>query len=373
MSKIIVDKIVANPGQRLDLEGDVNIKGSLSEQVNSVSLIGDGTEGETAVLDYGINLIDSGDINNYAAKLPTQAKLGSSVTIINNSNVSMVIYPSTNEGSIDGKKNGGFIIPADKRPYNFTCSSIGQGAIWVGPGSPSIGFYDSGDIIFNATTAKAGINNWISASDPSRWVESGDHAEEWSVADDGLNKPFFQINPGLLSSTTAWVYWKPSYPWTQIKKVTVFTNMTQFTNQRFGISFGACSNYYTAYCTNSSCLRVGNNLQSGIMGQPQYVTLSNQIAGTPTTTGTTTGSTSGFTLTTGEPGTYYGELIYGNTTRPSLIGDYFHGTSDFGFGIGLLDLWKTTYINTAIQPRFIGNGIKFRFIIEYISINNYAL
>ena len=369
MSKIIVDSLQANPGQELIIQGDLNLVGSFNQEVSSINLLGNSLEGETAVLNYGINVIESGDVDNYVAKLPSQLKLGGTVGIINNSNISMVVYPSFEGGSIDGSQVGGYVIPPDNKIYSFTCSSTGSSGKWSGPSVPALpnyGLYDSGEITFDNPAGCEGDINWASSSDPSRVVISGAHYSQAIWGYDGLNKPQFIYVPSPLTCAR-YVAWKPSRPWAQITKVTVFTNMTVNTSQRFGIAFGSHLNYYNAGCTTTGCLYQATNPAFGGFGSPTYVTLSNQLAGTPVTTGTTTGSTSGFTLTTGEPGTYWGELIYSASTRPLQIGDVFLGTVNYGPAPNPKHLWKSTYINTAFQPRIIGNGIKFRFLIEYIT------
>lgn len=367
-------------GGNLNIVGDVNVSGSLSantlygngsnitQDITQISLSGSGSTTATTYLNYGINIITNGDVNNFVARLPIVPIQGRTVTVINNCGISMVLYPSMPGGSINGVVDGVAIIPSDNKAYSFTCYENPAPGSWSGAFLAATGQYDSGEI----TCDMVGPNwftNVISASDPARWTQSTGWYGGSGWAYQGPNNPFYffyNTSPGPFPAAPNHVAWKPAIPWSYITKLTVYTNMTQLTQQAAGISAGAAYNYYNVGSTALADWLTASDSFGGNIGDPPYLYLTSILSGTPTTTGTTTGSTSGFTAHVGEPGTVWGELVY-NTGggQPFSIGDQFVQTANFP-GIGLSDQWRTTYINFCFQPRFQGNGIKFRFIIDYI-------
>lgn len=365
----------------LNVIGDVTVSGTLSantlygngtnitQDITEITLSGSGSTTATTYLNYGINIVVAGDVNNFVARLPIIPIKGRTVTVINNCGISMVLYPSMDGGSINGVVNGVAIIPSDNRAYSFTCYENPAPGSWSGAFLAATGQYDSGEITCDIV-GPDWFTDVISASDPARWVQSTGLYGDSGWAYKGLQNPyyfFYNTSPGPFPAAPNHVAWKPAIPWSYITKVTVYTNMTELTQQFFGISAGAAYNYYTPGSTAQADWLSSTDAYGGNIGDPAYLYLTNILSGTPTTTGTTTGSTSGFTASTGEPGTVWGELVY-NTGggQPWNIGDKFIQTATFPYGIGLADQWRTTYINACFGPRFQGNGIKFRYIIDYI-------
>ena len=155
-------------------------------------------------------------------------------------------------------------------------------------------------------------------------------------------------------ANSAYVAFKPSVPWSFITKVTVFTNMTNNTTQTFGLTFGACFNYYSTGTTNYLGF---TDLTSGNFGTANFGNATSLLAGTPVATP--------LTPNPGDPGTRWGELIY--SVQPYQVGDTFIQNANFGAPINsVADQWRTCYINFCFQPRVALTGIKFRFIIDYI-------
>jgi hypothetical protein len=358
----------------LNVTGDLNVIGSVSastlygngsyitQDISDITLDGTDSSNTTQYLNYGINLIVSGDVSNFVARLPQTPVKGRTVTVINNSGISMILYPSMNGGIINGVVNGAYSIPSDNQAYTFTCYENPAPGSWSAPVVASTGQYDSGEITFDLTGADW-FTDVISASDPTRWTQAGAFAGSTGWAYDGLNNPYYFFSAGNS------VAWKPPVPWSYITKLTVYTNMTTLTQQTAGISFGRFLNYYIPGSTLSTDFLSATNAQGGNFGDPAYLGLTSKLSGTPVTTGTTTGPTSGFTAHVGEPGTAWGELVYNaGGGQPNDIGDKFIQTAQFDFGYGptLADQWSSTYINVCFQPRFQGNGIKYRFLIDYI-------
>lgn len=358
----------------LNVTGDLNVTGSVSastlygngsyitQDISDITLDGTDSSNTTQYLNYGINLIVSGDVSNYVARLPQTPVKGRTVTVINNSGISMILYPSMNGGIINGVVNGAYSVPSDNQAYTFTCYENPAPGSWSAPVVAATGQYDSGEITINLTGANW-FTDFISASDPSRWTQASSFNSSTGWSYDGLNHPYYIYQAGDS------VAWKPPVLWSYITKLTVYTNMTKYTQQTVGISHGRNINYYFPGSTIN--FLDSDYAESGNFGDPAYLGLNLKLSGTPITTGQTTGPTSGFTAHAGEPGTYWGELVY-NTGggQPYDIGDKFIQTGTFNIGFPqsatTADQWSSTYINVGFQPRFEGNGIKYRFLIDYI-------
>lgn len=367
----------------LNVVGDVNVSGYLSastlygdgsyitQQINQIELTGNDADSTTTYLNYGINIVVSGDVSNFVARLPLVPIQGRTVTVINNCGISMVLYPSMSGGSINGVVNGVAIIPSDNKSYTFTCYENPAPGSWSGPNITAAGQYDSGEITVDTFNGPGFLGDVVSASDPARVVVSEGFYGNAGWAYDGLNQPYYFVNTTNSSPLFAYVAFKPAVPWNQITKVTIYTNITRPVSSVFGITEGSFYNYYIPGSTASADFITAGNAFGGNYGSPSYFYFGNTfLSGTPITTGTTTGSTSGFTAHAGEPGTIWTECVYNAGGGPMQIGDIFIQTNTFNFplpvGTITADQWLTRYINLQWQPGYYGQGIKFRFIIDYI-------
>lgn len=75
----------------------------------------------TAVLVYGINVVDTSSPTDFCARLPLVPKKGKTVTIINTSTFTARIFPSVPGGKINGIVDGHADIPPDSKSYSFIC------------------------------------------------------------------------------------------------------------------------------------------------------------------------------------------------------------------------------------------------------------
>lgn len=94
----------------------------LKESPTTVTLQGtDSTT--TARLVYGLNVISSSSASssNYCARLPLTIQLGRTISVINNSGVTIRIFPSEVGGKINGVIDGYFDISPNGTTYTFTC------------------------------------------------------------------------------------------------------------------------------------------------------------------------------------------------------------------------------------------------------------
>jgi hypothetical protein len=360
MGKLRVNQIkpINNP---LNIDGNLIVLGTvtadayygdgsnLSQTISEITLNGVDIN-STTYLNYGINVITSGDVYNYVAKLPSTPIKGRTVNVVNNSGISMVLYPSMVGGSINGTVNGAVIIPSDSKSYTFTCYENPAPGAWSGQ-FIAAGLYDSGVITgYNIL----GSSSYIVGCDPVRWINTGtmNGAGGWAL--DGLNQPYF-LN-GIL--VDPYIAFKPTTPWTFMTRVRVYTNLTNYGAASFRITRGSCENYYVP--GTNTFIEGGQQLAGDYLN----ISLNTLLSGTPVNV------VSGLTANVGEPGTYYGELVFNSLSQPSYIGDNFISTGTYNLGPfntpTLADLWITNYICCGLGLSINANGIKFRYLIDYV-------
>jgi hypothetical protein len=107
---------------------------SLGDFVNKVynGLSANNTTASTnRILKYGVNVFTTSTVTNNSAKLP-QPKTGKSTVIVNNSTTAIKLYPSNIGGRINNYAvDTPAIIPADGKPYTFTCVENPLPGAWV--------------------------------------------------------------------------------------------------------------------------------------------------------------------------------------------------------------------------------------------------
>jgi hypothetical protein len=322
------------------------------EEIFNIVPVGTSMANVGAYLQYGINVINTASISNYALRLPSPPIEGKQVVVINTSGVSIVIYPSITGGSINGVVNGSVNIPSDGKAYTFFCYENPAPGSWSSPNTFATGSYDSGIIVCDMVGPNF-FTDVISASDPARWVQSNSSGATTGWGLNGLNSPQYKILNNAAPFTNNYVAFKPSTPWNSITKVTCYTNMTNNTSQGFGISEGSSYNYYATGTTTPLVSFAANTANSGLTGL-----LTNVVPGTPATTP--------LTLNPGDPGTRWGEIIYG--TPISNVGDVLlqSNINVVSPPLSNVDQYLSKYISFGFQPRVAATGIKFRFIIDYI-------
>ena len=95
---------------------------AVSGNAQTVStLVLNGTDNTTtSVAIYGVNVIDTATVADRACKLPV-AVTGQTVYFVNNSSMSIYVFPSAVGGSINGVVDGMAEIPNDGSTYTFIC------------------------------------------------------------------------------------------------------------------------------------------------------------------------------------------------------------------------------------------------------------
>jgi len=88
-------------------------------QVSTLTLQGT-TSSTTSQAIYGINIIDTATTSNLATRLPDPTT-GRQTTFVNNSTMSILVFPSVAGGKINGVVDGYASIPNDGKSYTFFC------------------------------------------------------------------------------------------------------------------------------------------------------------------------------------------------------------------------------------------------------------
>lgn len=84
----------------------------------------------TAVVEYGISIINTATASDNAIRLP-EPYLGGIVGIVNNSSVNIYVFPYDSDDSIVGLSAGEpYMIPSDGQLYNITCVQNPSVGVW---------------------------------------------------------------------------------------------------------------------------------------------------------------------------------------------------------------------------------------------------
>jgi len=87
------------------------------------------TNSSTSQAIYGVNLVDTATTSDLATRLP-DASTGRQVVFINNSSMSILVFPSVVGGKINGVVDGQASIPNDGRAYVFYCTANPLPGAW---------------------------------------------------------------------------------------------------------------------------------------------------------------------------------------------------------------------------------------------------
>ncbi len=88
------------------------------------------TAATTSQAIYGINVIDTATNSALATRLPDPTT-GKQTTFVNNSSMSILVFPSVTGGKINGVVDGYASIPNDGNPYTFSCVQNPLPGAWV--------------------------------------------------------------------------------------------------------------------------------------------------------------------------------------------------------------------------------------------------
>jgi hypothetical protein len=93
---------------------------TITTLVNNGLVLEGTTSASTSQAVYGVNVVTSANISNFATRLPDPVT-GRQTVIINNSTMPISVFPSVAGGSINGSTTGSALIPNDGQSYLFYC------------------------------------------------------------------------------------------------------------------------------------------------------------------------------------------------------------------------------------------------------------
>jgi hypothetical protein len=118
---ILTGNITASGDLRLTTAGNAVVRPVIDLVPNGTASYNPNSTNTTAYANYGINLITSSNATSYCLRLPETPVKGKAVTLINNSGINVVVFPSVIGGSINGVIDGVEIIPSDGKSYTYDC------------------------------------------------------------------------------------------------------------------------------------------------------------------------------------------------------------------------------------------------------------
>ena len=338
--------------------------GSSYEAVN-LGLSADGTNSNTTlVLEYGINVVTTASLYDYACKLP-QPILGKTVKVVNKSNHTIALYPSNVGGQINNYPvDRPALIPPNGIAYDFACIENPLPGAWTWS-PPSTAQYDSGEISVNITAATSNFafdNPIISAVDTNNVAiglgpNVGFESYSWGYDGRNLANVFASGYPA---------YFRTDEVWKSINKIKIYTNAVDGFN--FQLSNGSQKTWYananTPFRTDGEFLNASNSFSGAV----QTINIFSKTIG-----GTVTNPADLCQPNIGDPGTVYYEVD--TVMGIPLVGQEESGAVTFPFtypsGLQGEECESNTsgFISFQIKPFPYQNygtvNFKFRFIIEY--------
>jgi hypothetical protein len=296
----------------------------------------------TLVLDYGVNIVITSTVTDFACKLP-QPVTGKRIVVLNRSDMAISLFPSNVGGQINNYAiDAPAIIPPDGNAYDFICIENPEPGAWVWT-APAIGQWDSGEIAYNSTST----TKWLQSNGVSQIEKSG-----LSTTGIGGNNSRNVVYTSNANGCT----FIPLNMWNVITKIKVYTNISSdlglgVNEPQVALFGGLGLNNYTAG-TNTFVNNVSINTGSYV--DPVSANVDNVIAGTVPAPGVTANVFDEGTLWTEFPWSAANVLGY------SHVGNKFVSTD------GVNDLWAGVFISINFKANQILSGIKFRFFIEYM-------
>jgi hypothetical protein len=342
----------------------------------------------TAYANYGINLITTASAQSNCFRLPQTPVKGKTVTVINNSGINVIAFPSVAGGEVNGIINGYVILPSDGKSYSFDCYENPLPGGWSLGNSPTPGI----------TTISTGEINWAFTNTASSVIGYVNDSIKGLGGGLAAGAPSFGLDlPQYVAGNSSWTWQGTNYSmayatlfpdtipgtgvWKSIDSMQIQTNITGGLASSFYSTFamGYVNELYynpsnpnyspsstqpwayqiyqsPSYATFNANVRnpwfaarpgtLGSYNGSGFLGNPQQ-TITEVIPGTFTPSQASPYTSDNI----GDPGTLIFNL-YGFPAYAGLLGLRMLGRNYIGSfyhpSEGLLDNW---YI-TSISPFF---------------------
>lgn len=146
-----VDEVVGKIYEELEV---------ISENTETVQelILDDVDNTTTSIAIYGVNIVNTATTSDLATRLPT-AVTGRQTVFINNSTMSILVFPSTVGGEINGVVDGFASIPNDNKAYVFYCTENPLPGAWTWT-PPAIGQFQLPDRISVSHTNGVQTRAW---------------------------------------------------------------------------------------------------------------------------------------------------------------------------------------------------------------------
>jgi hypothetical protein len=298
----------------------------LKQTVETITVQGVDT-GTTAVLIYGINVVDTATGSDFCARLPLTPLKGKSVIVVNTSAIPVRIFPSVDGGKINGIVDGYFDVPADSLPYTFVCYENPNPGYWGTTSRPTSN-------LSTLTYPEVTVSHTQGGGD-SYYV--GVDTMTISGVGSGIDQQ------GNLTLTPASTYWKSENMIATGTMLRVYTNIvaSDFNGYQNGINVGINGAFKTAENGSTSGTRGSNTITQYCVYDPSNYEYCNTVP---------TGSTLNSPVEIGDAGTYYVEF-------PTIY-------ADLGLG-GTYSRYYYTF-NAYIDSACATKDYKFRFELDYV-------
>jgi len=242
---------VVTPLNNITLSGTASFTGSTDV------LLGTNT---TTYLQYGINLISSGAAasSSYCCRLPLVPRTGKDVTVINNSGCEVLIFPSMENGDIDGFVNGHIIIPPNNQAYTFVCYENPLPGGWSVTNLPNGSTQIWDTAIVDALSFNNAFSNTVYINPTTKATTAAIHPAPFitslSAAQWGITTP-----SGYTTAQAAGAFIIPSSVWKKVTNISVSTNFTASFKDQMILRL---TNYATLFCTLQNTTTVVPNPNS---------------------------------------------------------------------------------------------------------------
>ena len=119
----------SNATKNFTVQSIADFAGGGTQTVSTLTLEGT-TNASTSQAIYGVNIIDTATSGDLATRLPDPIT-GRQVVFVNNSTMSILVFPSVVGGQINGVVDGVASIPNDGRAYVFYCVANPLPGAWT--------------------------------------------------------------------------------------------------------------------------------------------------------------------------------------------------------------------------------------------------
>jgi hypothetical protein len=332
---ILTGNITASGDIRLTTAGNAVVRPIIDLVPNGTASYNPNLTNTTAYANYGINLITTASAQSYCFRLPQTPVKGKTVTVINNSGINVIVFPSVAGGEVNGIINGYSILPSDGKSYSFDCYENPLPGGWSLSNSPSPGnttistgeinwayISSSSQIIAYVNDSIKATGGGISAYPPNlgpyitNQYQAGNY--QWSFGGTSYTYTFAQILPDTIPGTGVWK---------SIDSLQIQTNITGALATSFNFSYSQGNNSEFFYNPSNPNYLLPNSISpwtgTGFFTDPSYISFNTNVrtpwfASRPGTQGQFNGSGGGGY----SPSTF---SIVPGTFTPSLSSPY---TSD---------------------------------------------